>query len=126
MKKAGIILFVFLIGIANKGFSQTTTTTTDFWAGKWEFTVMGTPQGDAKFTTDLTRKEGKLTGELTAPADPSGTKIPISKIEETAEKIVISFSAQGYDVNLEFNKVDENNLKGSMMGMFDAKGLRVK
>jgi len=57
---------------------------------------------------------------------PASEKIAITKIEESAEKIVIYFSAQGYDVNLEFNKVDDNTLKGSMMNMFDAKGLRIK
>ena len=125
MKKVSLILFVFLFGIVIKGFSQTTKPT-DFWAGKWEFTVSGTPQGDAKFLTNLIRKDGILTGELSSPAMPASEKIAITKIEEAAEKIVIYFSAQGYDVNLEFNKVDDNNLKGSMMGMFDAKGLRIK
>ncbi|MDI9877815.1 hypothetical protein [Flectobacillus longus] len=125
MKKVSIILFVFLFGIVMKGFSQSTKPT-DFWAGKWEFTVMGTPEGDSKFTTDLIRKEGKLTGDLSSPTMPSGEKIAITKIEESAEKIVIYFSAKGFDINLEFNKVDDNNLKGSMMSMFDAKGIRIK
>ena len=125
MKKVSLILFVFLFGIVAKGFSQSTKPT-DFWAGKWEFTVMGTPDGDSKFTTDLIRNEGKLTGDLSSPAMPLGEKIAITKIEESAEKIVIYFSAKGFDINLEFNKVDDNNLKGSMMGMFDAKGIRIK
>jgi hypothetical protein len=30
----------------------------------------------------------------------------------------------GYDINLSLEKVDENNVKGSLMGMFDAKGKR--
>jgi hypothetical protein len=125
MKKVSIILFVFLFGIVAKGFSQSTKPT-DFWAGKWEFTVSGTPQGDAKFLTNLIRKDGILTGELSSPAMPAAEKIAITKIEESAEKIVIYFSAQGFDINLEFNKVDDNNLKGSMMSMFDAKGVRIK
>lgn len=125
MKKASLILFVFLFGIVIKGFSQTAKPT-DFWAGKWEFTVIGTPQGDSKFTTNLIRKEGKLTGELASPAMPTGEKIAITKVDESADKITIYFSAQGYDVNLEFTKVDDNALKGSMMSMFDAKGVRIK
>lgn len=125
MKKVSIMLFVLLFGIVIKGFSQSTKPA-DFWAGKWEFTVIGTPQGDSKFLTNLIRKDGKLTGELASPAIPTSDKIAITKIEETAEKITIYFSAQGYDVNLEFTKVDENNLKGNMMSMFDAKGIRIK
>lgn len=125
MKKVSIMLFVLLFGIVIKGFSQSTKPA-DFWAGKWEFTVIGPPQGDSKFLTNLIRKDGKLTGELASPAIPTSDKIAITKIEETAEKITIYFSAQGYDVNLEFTKVDENNLKGNMMSMFDAKGIRIK
>lgn len=87
---------------------------------------MGTPNGDSKFNTTLVRKDGKLTGEL-ATADPAQPKIPITGIEESADKIVIAFSAQGYDIAIDLTKVDDNNLKGGMMnGMFEAKGVRVK
>lgn len=114
-----------VFGIAFSGLSQNTTQQ-DFFAGKWEFTVLGTPNGDAKFSTNLIRKDGKLTGELSDPTNPAKEKIAITKIDETPEKITIYFTTSGYDVNLEMSKVDENNLKGSMMGMFDAKGIRPK
>jgi hypothetical protein len=125
MKKVSLIVFLLLFGIVIKGFSQTAKPV-EFWAGKWEFTVIGTPQGDSKFKTNLIRKEGKLEGELVTTADGTEMKIPITKIEESADKIAIFFTTQGYDVNLEFTKVDENNIKGSLMSMFDAKGVRIK
>ncbi|MDQ6480093.1 hypothetical protein [Dyadobacter sp. LHD-138] len=123
MKKARIVLSMVLLGISVIGFSQAPA---DFWAGKWELKVIGTPEGDAKFIANLSRKDGKLVGNLTArDADAKETTMEISSIEETDKKIIISFSAQGYNVNLDMDKVDENHLKGSMMGMFDAEGVRV-
>lgn len=125
MNKSIIILLTLFFGITLNGFSQSTTPK-DFFVGKWEFTVMGTPNGDAKFSTNLIRKDGKLTGELSDPTNPTKEKIAITKIEDSADKITIYFTSSGYDVNLEMSKTDENTLKGSMMGMFDAKGIRLK
>ena len=49
-----------------------------------------------------------------------------AKVEEAEGKITLYFSAQGYDVNVELNKVDDDNLKGTLMNMFEAKAKRVK
>lgn len=133
MKKVSLFLFVFLLGVCAKGFSQSTpssasaTASTDFFAGKWEITIMGTPSGDSKMVTDLVRKDGKLTGEL---KDPSGTNpaMPITKIEEDpGKKITIYFdTAQAGEIGVELAKVDDDHLKGQLMNMFDSTALRVK
>lgn len=123
MKKASIILIVLFFGIAVKGFSQTDKPL-DFFAGKWEVAFIGTPNGDAKMTTELLRKDGKLTGKL-KPADGSDA-IEITNIEEEAEKLTLFFSTQGYDLSVELKKVDADNLKGSLMNMFDATAKRIK
>ena len=126
MKKVSLFLFVFLLGVCLKGYSQTTPPT-DFFAGKWEITIMGTPNGDAKMVADLTRKEGKLTGEL---KDPTGTNpaMPITKIEEDAgNKITIHFdTAQAGEIGIELAKVDDDHLKGQLMSMFESTAVRVK
>jgi hypothetical protein len=125
MKKVSLFLFIFLLGVCVKGFSQATPPT-DFFAGKWEITIVGTPEGDAKMVTDLTRKDGKLTGEL---KDPTGTRpaTPITKIEEEASRLTIYFdTAQAGEIPVELTKVDDDHLKGSLMNMFDATALRVK
>ena len=88
--------------------------------------VMGTPNGDATFATDLVRKDGALTGVLKVVGDAPVEPIQIAKVEDDKEKVVIYFTIQGYDVNVELTKVDADNLKGSLMGMFEAKGVRVK
>ena len=125
MKKASIFLIALFFGIALKGFSQTATTT-DFFAGKWEITIFGTPNGDSKMMAELVRKDGKLTGELKNLTDTSAPAIPITSIEEKDGGIEMAFSASGYDVTLPLTKVDDDNLKGQLMNMFDAKAKRVK
>ena len=78
-----------------------------------------------KFLTDLVRKDGKLTGELVDSADPT-VKRPITKIEETADKLVIYFeSSQAGEISVELATVDNDNLKGALMS-FDATAKRLK
>lgn len=129
MKKVSTILFLFLFGIAFKGYSQSATATatpTDFFAGKWTLSVAGTPNGDITLLTELTRTDGKLTGQLKDTSGKMADPIPITKIDEGTNKISLYFTAQGYDVNVDLDKVDDDNLKGTLMGMFDAKAVRVK
>ncbi|MBK9932987.1 MAG: hypothetical protein IPP61_13375 [Cytophagaceae bacterium] len=122
MRKVNIVVPVLVVLTLLSSFIQAD----DYFLGKWEIMVAGTPNGDIKFATDLQRKEGKLFGELTIPADPNAPAIPITNIEEGTDKITIYFSAQGYDLNLDLEKVDQDNLKGTLMGMFDSKAVRVK
>ncbi len=97
----------------------------DFFAGKWEISIFGTPQGDAKLMADLSRVDGKLTGALTASDGVNELKIPITSAVERAEMIELFFVIEGYDVSVDLTKVDDDNLKGSLVGMFDAAAKRV-
>lgn len=124
MKKTSVILFVLFFGLVSYGSAQTTQPT-DFFAGKWEISVAGTPRGDIKFLTDLVRKDGKLTGELVEAGD-ANAKRKITKVEEAADKLVLYFdSSQGGEIAIELTKVDDDNLKGSLMS-FDAVAKRIK
>ncbi|ACT92753.1 hypothetical protein Dfer_1508 [Dyadobacter fermentans DSM 18053] len=120
-----MIMLFLMLGVVCTSIAQTAAPA-DFFAGKWEITVVGTPNGDAKLLADLTRTDGKLTGQITNATDPSADKIAITGIDEAADKIIIGFTAQGYDVTLDLSKVDDDNLKGNMMNMFDASAKRVK
>ncbi|GAB3164458.1 hypothetical protein [Telluribacter humicola] len=123
MKKVSLFLFIFILGVCVNGFSQTTTAP-DFFAGQWEILVTGVPNGDVKFITELTRKDGKLTGEL---KDPTGTRpaVPITKVEENGDTIIIHFdNDQVGDIGIELAKVDEDHLKGQLMSMFEATAVR--
>jgi hypothetical protein len=100
------------------------TTTTDYFPGKWNVVIMGTPGGDAKMTFALERKEGKLSG---AVQDSTGKELTkITSIEEKDKSITAAFTIQSYDVTLTLDPIDDDHVKGSLMGMFDAKGVRVK
>jgi hypothetical protein len=122
MKKMNAILTLLLLVSTLNGFAQNN----DLWLGKWEFFVKETPQGDVKMIGNLVRKDGKLTGELTSVTNQVAEKIPISNIEESADKVVIYFTAAGYDLNLALGKMDNDNLKGTLMGSFQATGKRLK
>lgn len=128
MKKVSLFLFVFLFGLCVKGFSQTAMPPTDFFVGKWEITVVGLPDGDTKFVTDLVRKDGKLTGELKDPTGKKTEVTPISKIEEEPGKKIILYmdTTQAGEVPIELTKVDDDHLKGQLMNMFDAIAVRGK
>ncbi|HEV7350204.1 hypothetical protein [Telluribacter sp.] len=123
MKKVNLFLFVLMVGTAFTAFSQAPA---DFFAGKWEITVLSSPQGDITFLTELVRKDGKLTGELVNQADPASGTRKITKVEESGDKLTIYFeSSQGGDMALELAKVNDDTLKGSVYG-FDATAKRVK
>ena len=125
MKKASIFFITLFFGIALNGFSQTTEPVpADFFAGKWETTFLGTPQGDAVLILDLVRKDGKLSGTITPKIDVKS--VAIDKIDETADKLILYFKMSGFDINVSLEKEDNDNLKGSLMGMFKVKALRVK
>lgn len=127
MKKVSLLLFVLLLAVSVKGFAQTTSPA-DFFVGKWEITVTGLPDGDTKFVTELVRKDGKLTGELSDPTGKRAEATPITKIEEEAgKKLTIFFDTpQAGEIPIELNKVDDDHLKGQLMSMFDSTALRVK
>jgi hypothetical protein len=101
-----------------------TATTTDYFPGKWNIVVKGTPNGDAKMTFVIERKDGKLTGAVQDSTGKEMTKI--TSIDEKDKTITAAFTIQSYDVTLTLEPVDADDVKGSLMGMFDATGVRVK
>lgn len=121
MKKLSFILTV-AIGLFF-GFSAKAQTS-DYFPGKWNVVIMGTPNGDAKMTFILERKDGKLTGAVQDTTGKEMTKI--TSIDEKDKTINAAFTIQSYDVTLTLEPVDDDHVKGSLMGMFDAKGVRVK
>lgn len=124
MKKSCIILFLAFLGISTKAFNQTYDSST-YYIGKWEITILGTPNGDAKMIAQINRVEGKLVGDLTNPAEPQSPKNPMTNIQEEGGRMTIFFSASGYDLSIPFEKVDDDNIKGNLMSMFEVKGKRM-
>ncbi|MEO6684987.1 MAG: hypothetical protein ABIN24_03440 [Dyadobacter sp.] len=124
MRKLNLICLFLMFGVVFTGNSQTTAPA-DFFAGKWEVTIIGTPNGDSKMIIDLLRTDGKLTGQMTNPTEPTAEKVPVT-VDESADLLDLAFNAQGYDVTINLKKVDDDNLKGSLLGMFDATAKRMK
>ncbi|MEZ0540025.1 hypothetical protein [Fibrella arboris] len=126
MKKVSLFVLLLFFGVTLNSFAQATPPT-DFYAGKWEVLIVGIPNGDAKLIAELVRKDGKLTGQLTNPSEPGSEKIPLESVTEAADKLSFAFTAQGHNVTMDLVKVDDDTLKGSIMGgMFDASAKRVK
>lgn len=115
---AGIFFLVLSFG------AKAQTQPADYFAGKWNVEVKGTPQGDGKMTVNLERKDGKLSGYLTSKASPDSTRF--TKVEETEKSVTVYFSSQGYDVYIKLEKQDDDHVSGNLMDMFDATGERVK
>jgi len=100
------------------------TTGAEYFTGKWSVLIKGTPSGDGKMLVTLEKLDTTLTGTIQDSTGQLNTKI--DKVEIDGDKITLYFNTQGYDVNLEMDKKDDDHVTGSMMGMFDAEGERVK
>jgi hypothetical protein len=98
--------------------------TANYFVGKWAITVIGTPNGDTKLTFIFERKDGKLIGAVRDSTDKEVSKI--TQIDEDNKTINAAFTINDHDVTLSLEPVDDDHVKGSVMGMFDAKGTRIK
>lgn len=94
----------------------------DYFAGDWKVVVKGTPSGDAEMVLHLERVEGKLIGEMRMEGRDASK---IERVDEKEVSITVYYNTNGYDINFSITKVNENNIKGSLMGMFDATGKRI-
>ena len=123
MKKVSLLAIVVL-ALMSFSFNANAQAPASFFAGKWDILIKGTPNGDVHMMTTFKDSAGVVTGTY---ADmESGKETPFTKIEKKDTGIVVYFSAQGYDLNLPLAKKDEEHIEGSLMGMFEATGTRVK
>jgi hypothetical protein len=114
----GLFSLLFIVG------AKAQTAGVDYFAGKWSVLVKGLPNGDAKMFFVLEKKDTTMTGVV---QDSTGIEISkIDKVELKENTATVYFSAQGYDVNLAMTKKDDDHITGSLMGMFDAEGERLK
>jgi hypothetical protein len=123
MKKRTLcnLMVVVLMVVAAKVHAQTPV---NYFIGKWDVLVKGLPQGDAHMKFNITDSVGHLKGSM---VDTTTNKtIPMTNIEQAADKITLYFTVQSYDVNLVLTKKDDDHATGSLMGMFDAVADRIK
>jgi len=123
MKRVEILLVIIALLIT---FSQHIQgKSIDHFAGKWELSVTNTPEGDGKMVINLERLDGKLRGIIMN--NGSNKEIQINRVEEKETDITVYFdSDSGYEVYVFIEKVNENQVKGNVMDMFDVTGKRLK
>jgi hypothetical protein len=117
---ASLIAFTF---IAAKSQAQTAAAP-DYFAGKWDVLAKGIPGGDKHLLFTIAEKDGKLAGTMQDPETKQET--PLTKVEKDDKGVVLYFTAQSYDVTVNLQKKDDDHVAGSMMGMFECAGERVK
>ena len=97
----------------------------DFFAGKWNVLVTGTPYGDLKRVYILDKKDNGLVGTVLDGA--TGKEISkCSKIDIQDDNVTLYYQSMGNDVNIVLTKKDDDHITGRALGMFDAKGERIK
>jgi len=123
MKKCTLVLVsMFLLFFAVGAKAQTSGA--DYFAGKWNVLLKGTPNGDVKMVFVLEKKDTTITGIV---QDSTGKQIStLDKVELAGTTVTLYFNAQGYDVNMVMNKKDDDHVTGSLMAMFDIEGERIK
>jgi hypothetical protein len=116
---AGLIAFTFITVKA-----QAQTATPNYYAGKWDVLAKGIPGGDKHLFFTIAEKDGKLAGTMQDPESKQET--PLTKVEQDDKGVILYFTAQNYDVTVNLQKKDDDHVTGSMMGMFECTGDRVK
>lgn len=97
----------------------------DFFSGKWNVLITGTPYGDLKRVYVLEKKDNGLAGTVLDGA--TGKEISkCSRVEVQDTSVTLYYSALGNDVNVVLTKKDDDHVTGKALGMFDASGERVK
>ena len=124
MKKASLFWAGSFLLLLSTNVHAQSKTGADYFKGKWNVLIKGTPNGDAKMIFVLENKNDSIVGVV---QDTTGAEISkISNAELNDTSVTVYFNAQGYDVNVVMNKKDDDHVSGSLMGMFDADGERVK
>ncbi|HSO85940.1 MAG TPA: hypothetical protein VLQ91_05270 [Draconibacterium sp.] len=112
---SGIILFISQLAMAQENSS-------DFFLGRWNCNVIGTPNGDAKFVLKIEKTEGALAGAIIAE---DGKSVKVDRVSTTASSLTVYWFAEGYDVYLTLTKKEDEKVEGSLMDMFTTKVERV-
>lgn len=124
MKKLSLIFAGLFFLLLSTGASAQSKTGADYFTGTWSVLVKGTPNGDAKMIFALVKKDSTMTGVVKDSSGAETAKISSAELKEN--QLTVYFTTGGYDINLVMEKKDEDHTTGSLMGMFDAEGERIK
>jgi hypothetical protein len=124
MKKVSLLFAGVLFLLLSPGVNAQSKTGADFFVGKWNILMKGTPLGDLRRTYIFEEKGNILTG---AVQHTNGEEIAkFSKVELKDNQMTIYYRSHGRDINVSLNKKDEDHFTGRVNGMFDIEGERMK
>ena len=124
MKKALILSVLFLI--ASCGVQKKIAK--DPYVGTYDFTIFEVDNyGDIPVKLNLTKEDEEYTSVMTFNDEDSSAGEDIRVDSTTLEEGVFTIEAYtaGYDIYFELS-IEQNDISGSMMGMYDVSGTRVK
>jgi hypothetical protein len=122
-------LSCFVVGLLFLAFSfnahAQSKTGADFFAGKWNVMITGTPYGDLKRLYILEKKDNGLAGIVMDGA--TGKEVSTcSKVDVKDNEVTLYYTSIGNDVNIVLTKKDDDHVTGKALGTYDASGERVK
>ena len=114
----------FLLALSFTAHAQSKTGV-DYFAGKWNVVILGTPYGaELKRVYILEKKDNGLAGTV---VDSTGKEIAkCSKVDVTDNDVTLYYNVMNTDVSIVLTKQDDDHVTGKAMGTYDAKGERVK
>jgi hypothetical protein len=116
---AGLVCLLLSLGVHAQS-----KTGADYFAGKWNVLIAGTPYGDLRRVYVFDKKDNTLTGIV---QDSTGKEIAkCSKVEVSDNQMTLYYSSMGNDVSVVLVKKDEDHVTGSALSMFDVRGERIK
>ena len=113
--------FVLLVLLVVSTVLSVQAGTPDYFIGKWNVEIKGTPGGDSKLLVTLYKKAGKLVGTVYSEAD--GTK-EIKEVEENGNSLKVFFKHGWFTVELLLNKKDEGHCSAKMANRYNGIGTR--
>lgn len=120
---AGLFFLLITLGVQAQ-----TKAGADYFTGKWNVLVTGTPYGDLKRIYLLEKSGNTLTGSI---QDTTGKQLnKCSKVEVKDNEVILYYHLYyepiGNFVSVRLTKKDDDHVTGSMLGQFDVKGERMK
>ena len=115
--------FVLLLLSTNNSLAQTKTGA-DFFAGKWNVLISGTPIGDLRRIYVLEKNNNTLAGTV---QDSTGTLIAkCSKVDVRDNEVTLYYNSMGIDAIMKLTKKDQDHVTGILLDQYLAEGKRIK
>lgn len=118
MRKLFIILSLIILTISVSASGKKT----DFYIGKWDVVIKGTPGGDSKLVVDLKQDGDQLKGIVSSKKD--GT-VDIKEIELTTDGLSVRFKSGWFTVELVMKEKDANHCTCKLAGHYNGESERI-